>query len=100
MAKAETRIVHKILEALRGSFPGCYLRKVHGNPYQHVGIPDIIGCIDGYFFGLEVKTESGKTSKIQELEGLEIKKSGGCFSVVTNPEEAVRFVRGRLKDGI
>ncbi len=31
------------------------------------GHPDIIACIDGRFFGFEVKTEDGKPTKLQRL---------------------------------
>jgi hypothetical protein len=97
MAKAETRIVRKILLALGETFPGSYFRKIHGNPFQHIGIPDILGCVDGYFFGLEVKTDSGKTSLAQELEGDCIKTAGGFFGVVRSPEDAITFIQKALK---
>lgn len=95
--KPETRLVHQIREGLLQAFPGCYLRKIHGNAYQHAGIPDIIGSIYGRFVGLEVKTDEGHVSRIQELEGLEIKKSEGIYGVVTSPEEAIKLVQSHLQ---
>lgn len=97
MAKAETKIVTKIREALEIEFPESYFRKIHGNPYQHVGIPDLIGCVQGLFIGLEVKTDTGKTSKIQDIEGQLIIKAGGIHGVVTSPDEAVMIVKLGLK---
>ena len=96
MAKAETRIVRKILESLSEAFQGSYFRKIHGNPYQHAGIPDIIGCVDGFFIGLEVKTDEGKASQLQILEGKSILTSGGVFGVVRSPEEAVSLINNWL----
>lgn len=93
MSKPETRLVHKIVQALGEEFPGAYLRKIHGGPFQHVGIPDIVGCIEGYFVGLEVKTTDGRVSEIQKIEGLCIVKSDGIYGVVTSPEEAISCVR-------
>ena len=92
MPKAETRIQNQIREKLLERFPGAYLRKIHGNPFQHAGIPDIIGCIQGHFVGLEVKTPQGRTSMIQELEGLSILQADGIHGVVTSPEEAISII--------
>lgn len=94
--KPETRLVHKILEELSRAFPGSYFRKIHGNPYQHAGIPDLIGCVEGYFVALEVKTEEGNTSKIQELEGFAIRKACGIHGVVKSPEEAIKVIKNSL----
>jgi hypothetical protein len=96
MPKEESTIVKKIMESLRRTYPEAYLRKIHGNQFQHAGIPDIVGAIEGVFVGIEVKTESGRLSKIQELEGLEIIKSGSIHMVVTCPEDAILG----LKEGL
>ena len=97
MAKAETKIVHQILEGLREKYSGAYLRKIHGNPFQHAGIPDIVGCIHGHFIGLEVKTTQGRVSRIQELEGIAILGSDGIHGVVTDLEEAINIIEGGFK---
>jgi hypothetical protein len=97
LSKPETKLVHKIMQALGEEFPGAYLRKIHGNPFQHAGIPDIIGCIEGCFIGLEVKTTQGRVSEIQKLEGLSILQADGIHGVVTDSEEAILCVRMGLK---
>src|SRR4051812_7298348 len=51
----ESKIVRRIIDRLRVTYPGAYLRKIHGNQFQHAGIPDLVGCIEGAFVGLEVK---------------------------------------------
>jgi hypothetical protein len=96
MKKPETKIVRQIITTLCDNYPKGYFRKIHGNPFQHAGITDIIGCIQGYFIGLEVKTSTGKTSKIQDLEGLEINQAEGIYSVVTSSAEALEVVRYML----
>jgi hypothetical protein len=93
----ETRIVKKIMIAVREKYPHGYLRKIHGNAFQHAGIPDIVGCIQGHFVGLEVKTTSGRVSKIQELEGLEIVEAKGIYGVVTDAEEALQTIKEGLR---
>lgn len=93
----ETRLVAKIRGALEEEFPGTYWRKIHGNPFQHAGIPDLIGCVDGFFIGLEVKTDSGRSSMIQKLEGEAIIKAGGIHGVVRSPEDAIILIKFSLK---
>ena len=53
------------------------------------GIPDIIGCWRGTFFGFEVKAEGRGATKIQQYHIDEIVKAGG-FARVVNNVEAVR----------
>jgi len=93
----ESRLVQRIVNTLESKFPGCYVRKIHGNPFQHAGIPDLVGCLDGLFFGFEVKTDTGKTTKIQELEGESIRTAGGLHAVIRSPEEAVKVLKDSLK---
>ena len=41
------------------------------------GVPDIIACIDGIFFGIEVKREGKGPTKRQQARIDEIKAAGG-----------------------
>ena len=59
--------------------------------YGTAGIPDIIACVDGRFFGFEVKTEDGKPTKLQEATIRRIQASGGTAAVVRSVEE-VRWI--------
>ena len=61
----EKDIVNKILRYLK-TVPDCFCWKEHGGMYGTAGIPDIIACIGGRFFAFEVKTETGKTTALQE----------------------------------
>lgn len=47
-----------------------------------VGTPDIIGCVRGYFAGLEVKTDKGKATPIQNEVIRQIGEAGGFVRVV------------------
>jgi hypothetical protein len=50
------------------------------------GTPDIIGCINGRFIGLELKSSAkGKVSKMQEYKIEKIEESGG-MAVVVHPD--------------
>ena len=51
----ESDIVKAIMKYLK-TVPGCFCWKEHGGLYGTAGLPDIIACIDGRFYGFEVKT--------------------------------------------
>ena len=86
----EKDIVKAILKYLR-AVPCCFCWKEHGGMYGTAGIPDIIACVDGRFFGFEVKTEDGKPTKLQEATIRRIQASGGTAAVVRSVEE-VRWI--------
>ena len=82
----ETDIVKAIMKYLR-TVPGCFCWKEHGGMYGTAGIPDIIACIDGRFFGFEVKTEIGKPTNLQEATIRKILAAGGTALVVRSVDE-------------
>ena len=55
--------------------------------FTAVGIPDIIGCIDGKFFAIEVKAERGITSEAQKIQIELIKDAGGIAFVAKSVDE-------------
>ena len=67
----------------------------HG--YGRSGIPDIIGCHRGVFFGIECKAGKGTTTALQERELRRIKESGGIALVVN--EENVDNIKTLLRIG-
>jgi hypothetical protein len=67
-------IVTKVLRYLK-TVPGCFCWKEHGGMYGTAGIPDIIACVNGRFIAFEIKTPSGKTTKLQEAT---IKENPQC----------------------
>jgi Holliday junction resolvase len=71
---------------------GCYVVKVVAA--SKAGVPDIIGCYNGVFFGIEVKTPKTKTnvSKLQEYNLNQIKLSGGQSLVAYNVDMVKDFI--------
>ena len=59
----ENDIVRAILKYLK-TVPGCFVWKEHGGMYGTAGIPDIIACIKGRFFAVEVKIPVDKTTAL------------------------------------
>jgi hypothetical protein len=62
----EKNITNKILKYLK-SLDRCFFFKEHGGRYGTSGIPDIICCYKGLFLAFEVKTETGKLTKLQDV---------------------------------
>ncbi len=84
-SQPEGLLVKKIKSILERKYGGLWI-KVHGGPYQQAGIPDLLGCLDGRFIGLEVKIPERKNTltKLQEQTLNEINLAGGIAEVVTS----------------
>lgn len=87
----ETDITNAIMRYLK-TIPGCFAFKEHGGMYGTAGLPDIICCYRGRFLGLEVKTPSGKLSKLQEITIAKIKAAKGEAFKVTSVEEVRKIL--------
>ena len=95
MAKQpESRLQKSIQDHLRKTVGGWWF-KVWGGPFTPAGVPDLIGCVDGLFFALEVKLpkKSSKPSPIQ-LETVRdiVTRGGGVATIVRSKEEAEEVV--------
>ena len=75
MKQPETAIARKLVRLIEGD--GGWAFKVHGSPFQLAGIPDVVGCYRGLFFGIEVKVPGKKPSKIQNYRLRCIREAGG-----------------------
>lgn len=82
----ESDIVAAIKRYLK-TVEGCFFWKEHGGMYGTAGIPDLILCYKGRFIGLEVKTDDGKPTKLQEATIRKIKACGGIAAVVRSVAE-------------
>ena len=87
----ESDIVKAILKYLT-TVPNCFSWKEHGGMYGTAGIPDIICCYCGRFFAFEVKTETGKLTKLQESTIRKIKEAKGQAFKVTSVEEVKQIL--------
>ena len=64
--------------------------------YGTAGIPNIIACIGGRFFAFEVKTESGRATKLQEATIRKILAAVGIASVVRSVVEVQAIIEDSL----
>jgi len=62
--------------------------------YGRSGVPDIIGCLHGKFFGIECKAGNNKPTALQEKNLSDINTAGGVALVVN--EENMADVRETL----
>jgi len=92
---SESDIVKRIMRYLK-TVPRCFAWKEHGGMYGTAGIPDIIACVDGHFYGFEVKTEEGKPTKLQEATIRKILAAGGTATVVRSVDEVQAVLNGLL----
>ena len=90
----ESNIVKSILRYLK-SLENCFAWKEHGGMYGTAGIPDIICCYCGRFYGFEVKTETGRPTKLQENTLQKIQAAGGIAGIV----RSVADVKALLHSG-
>ena len=88
----EKNIVAAILRYLK-SVPNCFAWKTHGGAYGVAGLPDIILCLNGRFVAFEVKTPSGKLTKLQEITLQRINAANGKAYKVTSLEEVKEIIK-------
>lgn len=69
---------------------GAYYFKHFGCKFSKAGVPDIVGCLNGRFIGIEVKREDGKATDIQKHHLEQIKEKGG-FAMLVRPSNFEEF---------
>ncbi len=79
----ETQLKIKVLKWLKKEYPKGFFYKVSDNFTS--GIPDILGCINGRFIGIELKGPRGRITKLQIHILEKIAAAGGlvqiCYSL-------------------
>ncbi len=76
----EAKVKKKVVEQLK-QLRAYYFYPVTGG-YGRSGVPDIIGCYEGLFFGIECKAGNNKPTPLQEKNLKEIRAAGGLDMVV------------------
>lgn len=76
----EAKVKKKVTEILK-THGAYYFYPVTGG-YGASGVPDIIGCVNGRFFGIECKAGRGTTTALQEKNLQQIRDTGGEALVI------------------
>tara|TARA_R100000654_G_scaffold69985_1_gene99943 strand:+ start:1814 stop:2104 length:291 start_codon:yes stop_codon:yes gene_type:complete len=74
---------------------GCYYFYPATGGYGRSGVPDIVGCFEGKFFGLECKAGDNKPTVLQEKNLYHILVNGGISEVVN--EQNMHYVEQILR---
>ncbi len=75
-AKVKKKVVAQLKEL--GAY---YFYPVTGG-YGQSGVPDIVGCYKGFFFGIECKAGKNKPTPLQDKNLKQIRAAGGLDLVV------------------
>ncbi len=91
----EAKVKKKVADALK-KLGAYYFYPVTGG-YGRSGVPDIVGCYEGKFFGIECKAGKGKTTALQEMNLKQIMAAGGISAVVNedNVHTVADILNGR-----
>ena len=88
MAGPEKQFENKVKKYLTSK--GCWVLKTFSNGVQRAGVPDLLICCNGYFLGVEVKSETGKPTELQEWNIRKIQEAGG-IAMVLYPNQFEEF---------
>ena len=95
---SEKEITNQILRYLK-TVPDCFCWKQHGSQYSTAGLPDVICCLQGRFVAFEVKTPTGKLTKLQDTMLHRIQRAKGYAFKVTSVNEVREIVKSLLLIG-
>lgn len=79
-ATPESKVKKQVVEILKRE--GVYYFYPVTGGFGRSGIPDIICCLNGRFFGIECKAGTNKPTALQEAEMARIRHAGGKTLVV------------------
>lgn len=79
--------VHRVLGAARA-----YAVNYIGGQYANNGTPDILACMNGRFFGIEVKAGTNKPTALQ-IHALAAIEAAGGVALVINEDNMTHLVR-------
>jgi len=76
----EAKVKKKVVQQLK-LLDAYYFYPVTGG-YGRSGVPDIVGCYKGKFFGIECKAGTNRPTPLQELNIHQIQKNSGIALVI------------------
>ena len=77
----ESTIQNRCVEMIRAD--GWWAEKIHVDAMQSRGLPDVVACMAGTFYGIEFKRPRKKPTDMQKYHIGEIRKAGGRAGVIT-----------------
>lgn len=96
MATPEKAVKAKVKAVLESE--GVYYFMPPANGFGRSGVPDIVACVNGLFFGIECKANGNKPTALQIREIEAIRRSNGVAVVVDETNwDMVRELVRKLK---
>ena len=95
----ETLLKIKVLQALK-RIPKVWFLKTQ--EVARSGTPDILASVNGIFVAIELKTDDGAVSKLQEYNLKKIEETGAVSIVLmpNNFEASIQFLENLAKEGL
>lgn len=97
MGQRESKLSRRIMEKLRSEKVFCF--KIHGSEFMMAGLPDIVGCYQGFFVAVETKNpgKEDNVSAVQQMVHNKIRRAGGIVVVSSSPSDAWEQLRSALE---
>ena len=86
----EKQITSKVKSYLQQQPRTKFIKIWGGGKYQKAGIPDIIACVNGIYFEIELKSSSGQPSELQK-HNLKLTNQANGFGILLYPEGFDQF---------
>lgn len=99
MAQKPETVFRQKFRAKLDKIPNCWFESIQQKSIS--GTPDLLGCVNGFFVGLELKsTDEEKASKLQELKLARIAQAGGMGLLVSpgNADAAIEIIKHLAKE--
>lgn len=89
----EKRVKNKVVALLKQH--GAYYFFPATQGFGRSGVPDVVGCLNGYFFAVECKAGTNKPTQLQQRELAAIGAAGGRALVINenNLDELADLLR-------
>ena len=91
MPLSETRLKNKVIQFIKREYPGVWVYKAADRWTS--GIPDLLLCIEGRFYAIELKVGRNQPTRIQRYVIEKIRASGGKAEVCRNVDEVREFLQ-------
>ena len=88
---SETNFKRRVIDYLKREYPKAWFYK-SADKFT-AGIPDLIICLEGFFYAIELKVGSNKPTPIQEVVIRKIQSAGGRAAVCRSLDEVKRFLQ-------
>ena len=92
----EAKIKKQIKSYLIKTYPDSIFFFPASNRYSQIGVSDLIGCIDGKFIAIEVKTNVGRVTEMQRRFIDSVLKAGGVAGVCRSVEDVEELLKNRI----